>query len=1063
MLSHLIFFEWKFYTRKISFYILLLAFFGFGILVGTSAGIVFPNIKYNSPYAINFILGLFSLLSLFPIVIIASQSLVREKETQFEQLLYTTSIATKNYLISRFLLLFGIASICYLLFITGYMAGHLTSITSDGNWETFHFYYYINSFVILILPNIFLCTAIVSSIAWFSKSKMAIYVSGLGIYVLYMVGSIFSNSPLLAGASPVSDEAMNLSAKLDPFGMAAFFEQTYYWSALQKNTFVLKLTGNLLLNRVGVLVLACILLGILYKYYTFKVHYKASKKLKTVGQNHSSLPHQYHMVISTPKGTLYFGSTICSFIKIDLKYTLKSIPFLLFILITLFVVGMEMYGAIEGGIRLPQYFVTTTLMVNTILATTPLLLVIITLFYGSELVWKSKSVLFSPIENSTPFSYTALFIAKFVVLLMLTIILISSCITLGILFQFWYGFPILQWKTYVSLYYYLGWPTALCSLLAIALQYLFKNNKYIALSLAALFLMLTNTSMGKLLGFRNPLLRFANFFPAIVSEMNGFGYVRKAFLITMIYSSSFALLLAFIVIYFKPQTTFKLPRKLIGLWIIPIAMMLFTGLQLVQQKENISEKEQLDWQQHYEEVYKSYKNIPQPTITNVKTFIDLYPEKNSYKVKGTYTLVNNTSTEISTILIGISRDVKLDTITSSKFILKQKDTTYGQYLMKTKHTMAPMDSITMDFNFEYTISPLKGHRSFNAIVKNGAFMRISNYYPVIGYNMDNEIQDSLARAKRHMPLKDMLTDVHAPIPNPYPYQFINFDATISTSKNQTAVSVGELTHTYTTDDRNYFHYQVNQIPFRFAVSSAHYVLKKVPYHQITIEVLYDPNHEQNIDRLIKGIQHTLNYCEANFGKYPYTVIRFAEISSFTRGFAATAYPATVFINEKQLYLNLEKGEGHDVINELAGHELSHEWWGNAQLYPDYRQGSGVLTETLAQYTQLMLYKNEYGISKMLDMVKFYKNMYNSEKAFSGEEALYNSDPNNANVIYNKGLVNMYDLYKVMGEKQINLALKSVLQHHAYPLPPATTLDLIKELKQKTSPKNYSKIDTIFKQ
>lgn len=87
MLQHLILFEWKFYGRKISFYVMLLSFLGFGILVGTSAGIAFPNITYNSPYAINFILGLFSLASLFPIVILASQSLLREKDNYFEQIL----------------------------------------------------------------------------------------------------------------------------------------------------------------------------------------------------------------------------------------------------------------------------------------------------------------------------------------------------------------------------------------------------------------------------------------------------------------------------------------------------------------------------------------------------------------------------------------------------------------------------------------------------------------------------------------------------------------------------------------------------------------------------------------------------------------------------------------------------------------------------------------------------------------------------------------------------------------------------------------------------------------
>lgn len=54
---------------------------------------------------------------------------------------------------------------------------------------------------------------------------------------------------------------------------------------------------------------------------------------------------------------------------------------------------------------------------------------------------------------------------------------------------------------------------------------------------------------------------------------------------------------------------------------------------------------------------------------------------------------------------------------------------------------------------------------------------------------------------------------------------------------------------------------------------------------------------------------------------------------------------------------------------------------------------------------------------MMEMVKLYQNMYDSEKAFSGEEALFNSNPGNANVIYNKGLVNMYELYLLIGEEK----------------------------------------------
>ena len=248
-------------------------------MTGTSAVISFPNITYNSPYAINFFLGLFSLASLFPIVLMATQSLLREKDNRFEQILYATPITIRNYFISRFSLVFGFAVFTFLLFLIGYIIGHLLTINNSEQWGVFHLSYYLHCFFTIVLPNIFLCTVIVCCTAWFTKNKMFVYLSGLGIYILYMVVSIFSNSPFMAGSVPVSESTMNLSAKIDLFGMAAFFEQTQYWTALQRNTTVLQLSGNFLWNRIGVILLAFLLLIAAYKFFKFKLTNQQKKKI----------------------------------------------------------------------------------------------------------------------------------------------------------------------------------------------------------------------------------------------------------------------------------------------------------------------------------------------------------------------------------------------------------------------------------------------------------------------------------------------------------------------------------------------------------------------------------------------------------------------------------------------------------------------------------------------------------------------------------------------------------------------------------------------------------------
>jgi aminopeptidase N len=185
---------------------------------------------------------------------------------------------------------------------------------------------------------------------------------------------------------------------------------------------------------------------------------------------------------------------------------------------------------------------------------------------------------------------------------------------------------------------------------------------------------------------------------------------------------------------------------------------------------------------------------------------------------------------------------------------------------------------------------------------------------------------------------------------------------ISTNNKQTAIGVGELIKKWHTRNRNYFQYKTpGPVPFRFAVSSAEYAIHTTTCRDKNIEVYYHPLHMENVDHLVKNIQLTLDYCETNYGAYPFKTIRFAEVSAFTRGFNATAYPATVFMTEDMAFhANIKADKQQDLINELAGHELAHMWWGNSQLAPAGREGDVLLTEALAQYTELMLVKKMHG-------------------------------------------------------------------------------------------------------
>ena len=81
----------------------------------------------------------------------------------------------------------------------------------------------------------------------------------------------------MAQAVPASPESMALAAVADPFGIAAFFEQTQYWSPFQKNTQLLSFSGLFLMNRVMWMLVSTGFLLLTYKLFSFR---KITKKVK---------------------------------------------------------------------------------------------------------------------------------------------------------------------------------------------------------------------------------------------------------------------------------------------------------------------------------------------------------------------------------------------------------------------------------------------------------------------------------------------------------------------------------------------------------------------------------------------------------------------------------------------------------------------------------------------------------------------------------------------------------------------------------------------------------------
>lgn len=1072
MLKRLLQFEWHYHTRNVLFYATFLVLFLLGF-VTTRGGFSFANTYNNSPYIIGYLIGILSLVLIFSMTVFVAQTQLKDKESKLDTIIYATPVSKFNYLAAQFFSVFGISCISYLMLVLGLITGHLLP-TETQYTGPFSVIDYVVPFLIFAIPNIFLLTSVLMSLTWITKNKLIIYVGGLFVYILYVIGSIFSNSPIFAGASPATPEAISLMAKLDPFGLAAFFEQTRYWTVFQKNSQLLSLTGNLLFNRVLWMGISILLIGVSFRLFSFRKLSEKGKKKKKITTDITKIIKPATLPGTTFQTINHNFQVIKSFVKIDFGLIIRGIPFVLITIMLTALLSIEISDEIDGGRRMAESISTTGLMITTLLDRLPVVLILIVLFYSNELIWRSEATQFSLLENVTPHQKGMVFISKLITLTLVPFLLILIGICIGIAFQLMNNNAPIDFGLYLSLFYYLGFPMLLISILIITIQTIIQN-RYVGLLAASVITIFLSTSIGQMAGVTYPLFRFADILKIEYFEMNGFGTYTFSFLVKILYALGIALILLFfgsvlwkrngsIISSFKNQKINYLQKTmLVAGSLLMMGFGSYAFYEINVKNEYLTKNEEFNWQQEYENKYRQFQNLNQPSIIDVKTNVDLFPEQNRYEVKGSYELVNNSEKPIDSLLLYINGYIELKSITVSNSKLITKDEHFGHYWYKFDTPLLPKKTLKIDFSFTSSWSPFVGHSGFNSIIENGSFMRISNYYPRLGYQTDNEITNSKERKKRKMPEETPIRKLEDKTTQPY--DFINLDAVVSTSENQTAIGVGDLISQSKANGRNYFHYKSNgKIPFRFAFSSAEYEIKKTLYKGVSIEVYYDKRHVRNVNELISATKKTLDYCQQNFGKYPYKTVRYAEISAFAEGFAATAYPSTLFMKENfGFYSDITRGDKEDIINQLAGHELSHQWWGNGQFNPEEKEGGYILTEMLAQYTEIMLYEQRHGWDRTLETLKMHHDLYLSSRSFEIEMPLYKTHYDTPHLPYNKGAVVMHQLRLLIGERNVNNMLRSLIENYAFPKKTADTRDFLKEIYKVAPIDTHEKIDELFKQ
>jgi hypothetical protein len=382
------------------------------------------------------------------------------------------------------------------------------------------------------------------------------------------------------------------------------------------------------------------------------------------------------------------------------------------------------------------------------------------------------------------------------------------------------------------------------------------------------------------------------------------------------------------------------------------------------------------------------------------------------------------------------------------------------YMYRLDTPLAAGDSAAMHFDIGLEPRGFANSIDVSGVEANGTFLENAGFMPGLGYNPRVEISDEDARKRAKLPPKARMkppTDTST-LRSSYvsnDADFVHYDATVSTSADQIAITSGYVDSTWTKDGRRYWHYGLSApILNLWAFQSGRYAIKRDRWidpagNPVDIEIDYHPEHTYNVDRMIDGVKASLDYYTKNFGPYQHRIVRIVEFPRYAA--FAQSLPNTIPYSEAIGFIaRLGDPQDIDYPFYVTAHEVGHQWWAH-QVVGANAQGATMLSETLAQYSAMMVMEKRFGTANMRRFLEYELDRYLLGRSTeSRREMPLELVENQQYIHYNKGSVVMYALRDYIGEARVNAALRGFLAARKFNAPPyPTSLELVDSLRAVT--------------
>lgn len=1027
----------------------ILLIFGLIFSIGGN-GPASEKVFVNSPVAIATMLSTISIFGIMLSSAIMGVPVYRDIEHKTENYYFSYPVTEKGYLLGRFLgsmsVLFLVSLGLHLGLIIGFMIGPFAGYVEADRFTDFNIWYYIQPTLTLYWTNFFFAGCIFFALVSLTKKVMLAYAGGAILFITYLITLTLTQDI----------ENKDLVSLLDPFGLGTYQNIIQYWTPEEQNSQTVPFMGMLVWNRLIWVGLG--LSAFFYTLYRFNFQRFLNKNYSNKKKNDNlDTPKASAALTKIPVVSKVFSNALNLKLLFSLAFMeLKNIvrdnffkAILMAAVLFLFFDGW--FGSpIYGTPSLPL----TVYMLEVKDFTYIILIFILIVFMTGEVLHRERNVNYDQIFGSLPIPNRIVYGSKFLALVMVSFILVNLVLVSGVINQVVKGYFNFEFDKYFTDLYLIEFPKYITFIMLAFFVHSIVSKKFMGHVIAIAFWVLL-FGLNSLAEIDNNLYLYSYAPGYTLSDMNGFGHFWEALVWFRGYWLACGAILTIIGYLFWKRGTDsgikarwqlvkeRLNVRTISLLVILLIVFFGSGAFINYNTKTLNKYRTIDAGKvgaaNYEKTLGKYDKIAQPKVIDVKVKADLMPENRSATLQTNYIMVNKSDEVIDSLHLNwgpdglLKKEVISFTLNGKTPKLGKRYDDYGYEIYAFETPLQPNDTITLELKIAASYKGFPNEGSGSSIVYNGTFFN-NNFFPSFGYNTQGELTSDHDRKKYDLPIKDYSLPVQTDAWGTSNLLFnddadyVTFEGTVSTAANQIAIMPGTLQKEWEENGRKYYHYKMTgELVFFYNISSAAYAVHREVWtgksgKKVNIEIFHHPTHTYNIDRFVKAVKHSMDYYSENYGDYQYKQIRILEFPRYAT--FAQSFPNTVPFAESFGWVgDFSNPDDLDYVYTVTAHEIAHQWWGH-QITPSATRGSNQVSESMAEYSSLMVMKKEYGVDAMQKFLKEELDRYLRSRANESkfEKTLLDND-NQAYVWYRKGGLILYGLQDLIGEENLNHGLK----------------------------------------